>query len=103
MATLLHFLRSLAATLLAGFLLVLSGLGLLVGGLWMLRLSPVGFVSEPLYIYLSRFLRAFGGGSQIEGMIAIALTLSFVTALMFGFAACKRSQRSTWQLALTED
>lgn len=103
MATLLHFLRSLVATLLAGFVLALSGLGMLVSSLGMLRRSPVGFVSDPLYVQVSKFLTAFGGGSRTEGMIAIALTLSVALSLLFGFAFCKRSQRSTWQLAMTED
>jgi hypothetical protein len=103
MATLLHFLRSLAVTLLAGFLAALCGLGLLLGVLGVLSESPVALVSAPLYSSVSGFLAAFGGGDRLEGMFAIALTLGFVAALLFVFSACKRAQRSEWRLILARD
>jgi hypothetical protein len=98
MATLLHFLRSLAVTLLAGFLAALCGLGLLLGVLGVLSESPVALVSDPLY-----GLVAFGGGDRLEGMFAIALTLGFVAALLFVLSACKRAQRSEWRLISARD
>ncbi|KPQ35719.1 MAG: Tetraspanin family [Phormidesmis priestleyi Ana] len=103
MATLLHFLRSLAATLLLSFLLSLSGLALLLGGLMLLSLSPMGLLSDPLYVQVSRFLQAFGRGDRTEGMIAIALTLGTVAAVLFVFSAYKRSQRTEWHLAATKE
>lgn len=102
MATLLHFLRLLVATLLAGFFLSLSGLGLLLGSLVILSQSPVAMLFDPVYEPVSRFLMAFGGGDRIEGIVAIALTIGFVVSLLSGFSACKRNQRSTWHLAATE-
>ncbi len=98
MATLLHFLWSLSVTLLAGFLASMGGLGLLLGGLIMLGESPVALFSDPLYEQLNWFLTAFGGGDRLEGIVAIALTLGFVAALLSGFSACKRNQRSEWRM-----
>ncbi len=106
MATLLHFLRSLAVTLLAGFLASFCALGLLLGGLMLLSESPlpkpvswpVAWVVGPVYAQLNWFLTAFGGGDRLEGMVAIALTVGFVAALLSGFSACKRSQRSEWRM-----
>jgi len=103
MATLLHFLRSLATTLLASFVVLLAGLALLVNGLWVLCLSPVGFLSDPIYVQVSRFFAAFGGGNRTEGIVAIALTFSIVISLFLSFLAYKRSQRSAWHLIATED
>jgi hypothetical protein len=99
MATLLHFLRSLSVTLLAGFLVAMCGLGSLLGALIVLSESPLAWVSAPVYAQLSWFLAAFGGGDRLEGMVAIALTVGFVAALLSGFSACKRNQRSEWRLA----
>ena len=103
MATLLHFLRSLAVTLLASFVLLWVGLELLVSGLWTLRLFPVGRVSESIYVQVSRFFTVFGGGSRTEGIVAIALTLSFVISLFLSFLSYKRSQRNAWHVIATED
>lgn len=103
MATLLHFLRSLAVTLMAGFLLSVGALGCGLGALMALSVSPLAMISNPVYVRVSRFLAVFGGGSQVEGVFAIALTLSFVASLLNGFSAYKRSQRSEWHLAATED
>lgn len=82
-------------------MLALSGLGVLRGGLWLLGASPVSAIFSPLYVQVSRFLAVFGGGSSAEGMVAIALTVSVVFSLLFSLVAYKRSQRSTWRLALT--
>ncbi len=103
MATLLHFLRSLAVTLVAGFLLSVSVLGCLLGVLVALNVSPLGIISNPIYEQMSRFLMVFGGGDRLEGVVAIALTLGVVASLLNGFSAYKRSQRSEWQLAATKD
>lgn len=64
----------------------------------LLSASPVAIVSDLLYAQLSWFLAAFGGGDRLEGMVAIALTIGFVTALLSVFSACKRSQRSEWRM-----
>lgn len=106
MATLLHFLRSLAVALLTGFLLALMALGLLLGGLMMIDVSPVSPVSAPAYELVSQFLRAFGGGDRIEGIVAIALTVGVVFTLLVGFGSYKRRQRYQWHLttfSLVED
>ncbi|MGB7086990.1 MAG: hypothetical protein WBD47_15630 [Phormidesmis sp.] len=101
MATLLHFLRSLAVTLLTSFLLALVTISGLFAGLMALNISPVAFVVEPLYIQIGRFLLTFGGGDRIEGIVAIALTVSIVTTLMSGFTSYKRRQRFEWHLAMS--
>ncbi len=101
MATLLHFIRSLAVALLTGFLLTLAGLGLWLGGLMALNASPVWFISAPFYVHTSRFLAAFGGGDRIEGMIAISSAVGIVFSLMIGFGSYKRRQRSAWHLAVS--
>ncbi len=105
MATLLHFLWqflwSLAVTLLAGFLLSICALGSLLGGLLVLQESPAASIAQPCYIQVSRFLAVFGGGDRLEGIVVIALTIGVVTALLGGFSAYKRSQRSEWHLAMS--
>jgi hypothetical protein len=103
MATLLHFLRSLLITLLASFLAVLGGLWTVFNGLALLKQLPAFIVCEPLYFQASQFLRVFGSGDCFEGMIAIALPIAFVAALLSGFNALKRNQRSEWRLAMFED
>lgn len=101
MATLLHFLRSLVVALLVGFLLALTGLSLLLGGLMAIDISPMSFIVAPVYVPISQFFAAFGGGDRIEGIIAIALTVGVVVSLLDGFSAYKRSQRSEWRLAVS--
>jgi hypothetical protein len=104
MATLLHFLRSLAVTLLTGFLLSLCTvciIGLLLGCLMALNVSPMSAVSAPLYAQVSQFLAVFGRGDRLEGTLAIALTIGVVAALLGGFGSYKRSQRSQWHLAVS--
>jgi hypothetical protein len=104
MATLLHFLRSLAVTLLTGFLLSLltiCTIGILLGCLMALNVSPIGPVSAPLYAQVSQFLAVFGRGDRLEGILAIALTIGVVAALLDGFGSYKRSQRSEWHLAVS--
>ncbi len=101
MATLLHFLRSLAVSLLTGFALSLLLLGLLLACLMGLHASPMAFVSDPLYLQLNRFLAVFGGGDRLEGIVVIALTLGVVFSLLNGFGSYKRSQRSEWHLAMS--
>ncbi|MGC1307407.1 MAG: hypothetical protein WA885_09275 [Phormidesmis sp.] len=101
MATLLHFLRSLTLTLLSGFLLSVGCLGLLLGSLMLLSGSPVAVWCAPVYVRVDWLLTVFGGGDRIEGIIAIALTVSIVTALLHSFSSYKRSQRSTWHLAVS--
>ncbi|MGB3296242.1 MAG: hypothetical protein WBB01_24920 [Phormidesmis sp.] len=101
MATLLHFLRSLAVSLLTGFVLSLSLLGLLLACLVGLHVSPVAFVTDPGYLQLSRFLTTFGNGDRLEGIIVIALTVGIVFSLLNGFGSYKRSQRSEWHLAMS--
>lgn len=103
MATLLCFARSLLTVLLTAFVSVLVAISFFVGGLWELRRTPIGFVSDPIYVQVSRFLSAFGNGNRTEGMIAIALALSFVIALLSVFISYKRSQRSLWHLAADKD
>ena len=102
MATLLHFLRPLAVTFFAGFSLSLLVLGGVLGGLMLLAISPADFIFDPIYTQLNWFLVAFGAGDRREGMVAIALTLGTVAALLNGFTAYKRSQRSVWHLADNE-
>lgn len=101
MATLLHFLRSLAVSLLTGFVLSLVLLGLLLTCLMGLRWSPVAFIADPVYVQLSRFLAVFGNGDRLEGIVAIALALGVVFSLLNGFDSYKRSQRSEWHLAMS--
>ncbi|CAN5745933.1 hypothetical protein BH23CYA1_BH23CYA1_08600 [soil metagenome] len=101
MATLLHFLRSLVVTLLAGFLLSIFALSTLMGGLLVLQASPVASIAQPCYVQASWFLAVFGGGDRLEGMVVIAVTIGVVTALLGGFSAYKRSQRSEWHLAMS--
>ena len=103
MATLLHFLRPLVATSLAGFLLSLGGLSSVLLGLMLLSLSPVSIVSGPVYGQVSQFLTTFGGGDRIEGIIAISLAIGFVAALLSLFSQYKRIQRSEWHLAASRD
>ena len=109
MATLLHFLRPLAATFCAGFSLSLCVLSGTLGGggggggsLMLLAASPLGLVLNPVYVQTSRFLTAFGAGDRLEGIIAISLTLGFVAALLNSFTTYKRCQRSEWRLAANE-
>ncbi len=102
MATLLHFLRPLAATFCAGFSLSLCLLSGALGSLMILAASPLGLILNPVYVQVSRFLTAFGAGDRLEGMVAISLTLGLVAALLNGFSAYKRSQRSAWHLAANE-
>lgn len=106
MATLLHFLRSVTVALLTGFLSALMALGLLLGGLMIIDVSPVSPVSAPVYALVSQFLRAFGGGDLLEGIVAISLTVGVVFTLLVGFGSYKRRQRYQWHLttfSLVED
>ena len=102
MATLLHFLRSLAASLLTGFVLSLLLIVLSLAGLMGLHASPAGFVTDPLYFQLNWFLAAFGEGDRLEGIVVIALTLGVVFSLLNGFDFYKRSRRSEWHLATSK-
>lgn len=98
MATLLHFLGSLAIALSVGFMLSLS---VLVGGLSSLAIfktSPVRAIAQPLYQWMREFLAAFGGGNCWDGAIAIALTVGVVTALWHIFSVYKHKRRDSWRL-----
>lgn len=103
MATLLHFLRSLAVSLLmgflAGFVMTVTGLGMVLMSLVGLQASPLATLTEPICTPVSQFLSVFGRGDRIEGIIAIALAIGLVATLLQGFRRYKDSQRSTWQLA----
>ena len=101
MATLLHFLRSLAITFLLVFMLAFGGIGLGLGGLMLLEWSPASALSQPAYIGASQILTVFGGGDRFSGMMAIAMTLAFVATLLDSFSAYKRNQRSAWHMAST--
>ncbi|NJM96707.1 MAG: hypothetical protein HC800_05490 [Phormidesmis sp. RL_2_1] len=76
-------------------------MGVLLGGLMALNGSPIAFVSDALYMPLSEFLKVFGGGDRLEGMVAIALTLGVVASLLYGFSFYKSSQRLAWHLAVS--
>lgn len=99
MATLLHFLRSLAITFLLVFVLAFGGIGSVLGCLMLLEWSPAAILSQPAYVGASQVLMTFGDGDRLDGIIAIALTLAFVAALLDSYKAYKRSQRSTWHIA----
>ena len=96
MATLLHFLRSLAVSLVTGFVLSLLVLVLLSAGLTGLHALPATAITDSVYLQFNWFLAAFGGGDRLEGIFVIALTLGVVFALLNGFSFYKRSQRSEW-------
>ena len=98
MATLLHFLGSLAISLLMGFMLTLSALASALSGLTLAKASFAGDVAEPLHQWMQEFLAAFGGGNCWEGTVAIALSVGIVSALWRVFGAYKHKQRKTWRL-----
>ncbi|MBE9080241.1 hypothetical protein IQ241_23625 [Romeria aff. gracilis LEGE 07310] len=89
MATLLHFLRSLAITLLVSFLIPLSGLGLLLGLLNLGQLSPAATASSVALQQMLTFLSVFGGGDPVQGIVVIGLAASLVGGLFDAFAAYK--------------
>lgn len=98
MATLLHFLGSLAIALSVGFMLSLSAL---VGGLSSLAIfkaSPARAIAQPLYQWTREFLAVFGGGNCWDGAVAISLTVGVVSALWHIFSIYKRNQRDSWRL-----
>lgn len=102
MATLLHFLKSLAISLWAGFVLALS---VLVGGLSGLAIakeSSVDAIAQPLYDGMREFLAAFGGGSCWDGTIAIALAVGVVSALWRILSGYKHKQKNIWRLAAAD-
>ena len=99
MATLLHFLGSLAIALSAGFMVSLS---VLVGGLSSLAIfkaSPARAIAQPLYQWMREFVAAFGGGNCWNGSVTIALTVGVVSALWHAFSVYKHRRRDSWRLA----
>lgn len=98
MATLLHFLSSLAISLLTGFMLSLSALVGTLSGLTIAKASVVGAIATPICHWMQAFLAVFGGGRCWDGAIAISCTVGIVSALWHTFSAYKHKQKNIWQL-----
>ena len=99
MATLLHFLGSLVLSLLMGFMLTLSALASGLSGLTVIARFEAGGIAQLLHERLCFFLAAFGGGSCLDGTIAIALAVGIVSALWRILSGYKHKQKNIWRLA----